>query len=340
MEASSSATASQGSVDSEQSGNSSRAAVSARPASGTVSQWTSDTDPASSASSDEQTRPQTPGAVMAPPPPSTAPNGTKRTASGHVKNAASLPSTPYVVHSPSHASGRPRGDSISSTGSRAGELAASLKTRLGYAMAKVHHGWEHKDIRELERLAAMHHRASDPPPLHPLPPPITATTSDLGRWSVAYDLDHLTSTTTTASFPRPSKRHSAMASISHPLPRLQPAPDIRPTPHHPLASPTHHRATATTTTTMSPPHTPLARTTHRTDRQTAEAERDALQALFQLGSPQSRSTQHPHPHFPPDTSLMHVSPRRIAPSRRVTFARGEDERHGCDDGDDGGMART
>ncbi|EME47196.1 hypothetical protein DOTSEDRAFT_41656, partial [Dothistroma septosporum NZE10] len=70
-------------------------------------------------------------------------NGAKRTASGHVKNAPSLPNTPYTTTFPERGSRR---ESISSSGSRAGELAATLKTRLGYAMAKVQNGWEHKQL--------------------------------------------------------------------------------------------------------------------------------------------------------------------------------------------------
>ena len=78
-------------------------------------------------------------------------NGAKRTASGHVKNALSLPNTPLTAPS-NNGHHRSRTDSISSTSSRAGELAANLKTRLGYAMHKVQNGWEHKDINEVEKL--------------------------------------------------------------------------------------------------------------------------------------------------------------------------------------------
>jgi len=80
-----------------------------------------------------------------------AANGAKRTASGHVKNAPSVPSTPLTA---TFSPRRSRAESMSSTGSRAGELAQTLKTRLGYAMAKVQHGWEHKTIAEVEQLAA------------------------------------------------------------------------------------------------------------------------------------------------------------------------------------------
>lgn len=266
-------------------------------------------------------------------------NGTKRTASGHVKNSSSIPSAPMTTAFPPR---KTRTESISSTGSRAGELAASLKARLGYAMAKVQNGWEHKSIGEVEHLASqkmfpgrysMSHveNASRPsgfglsngmarvPAYAPYVPPLADTVDS-----------------------PPSKRHSAaygnftsgsqcQATLSASVPRLQPPADIRPgqgirpTRTPPMSS------TSTHTSAMSPPRTPVnnynARRppTVRTDTQTAEAERDALQALTQLGSP--HNSQVSHRHNASQASSSQASPLRseFMPGRRVNFARGESD---------------
>ncbi|EME47195.1 hypothetical protein DOTSEDRAFT_69219 [Dothistroma septosporum NZE10] len=82
---------------------------------------------------------------------------------------------------------------------------------------------------------------------------------------------------------------------------------------------------------MSPPRTPTntAATrrppTIRTELQTAEAERDALQALFQLGSP--HTSQMPRR---ATTASSQASPQRmnLDTPRRVTFARSESDSSG------------
>ncbi|KAK5175559.1 uncharacterized protein LTR77_000698 [Saxophila tyrrhenica] len=278
-------------------------------------------------------------------------NGTKRTASGHVKNAPSLPSTPLTT-------GRPRGESTSSTSSRAGELARDLKTRLGYAMAKVQNGWEHRNIHEVEQLAAhkvysthRHSMSHSDSSRRPISAGLTNGTANLSmNGYIQNSADH------------PSKRHSGhytthLPSSSQPTPRLQPAPDIRPTAQHSLSQPLPY-ANPTHTSAMSPPRTPTTTTTSqtrprpatlRTETQTAEAERDALQALFQLGSPhasqqafsgavRSHSYQNGngsgHGYSQSQASSSQASPLRSefgfvagtpATPRRVTFARSESD---------------
>lgn len=265
-------------------------------------------------------------------------NGAKRTASGHVKNAPSLPGTPLTATFAGH---RSRTDSISSTGSRAGELAASLKTRLGYAMHKVQNGWEHKDINEVEKLAAYKAHANRHSMSHldsSRRPGSSGLSNGTERLSMheAYMNGSLDGTSSP-----PPKRHSGVYSSFTPssqptlssAPRLQPAADIRPTssthPRH------YHTAPSSQTNIMSPPRTPSNSHSHahprrpptiRTDTQTAEAERDALQALFQLGSPHTSQQSR---HFAASqASSSQASPLRsefAATPRRVSFARSESD---------------
>lgn len=263
-------------------------------------------------------------------------NGAKRTASGHVKNAPSLPNTPLEA---TFAGRRARTDSLSSTGSRAGDLAMTLRARLGYAMAKVQHGWEHKNINEVENLAM--HKVS--PNRHSMShldysrrPMNSGWSNETGRYSM-YETNG-PSTSDGSAFP-PSKRHSgtysSFVSSSQPTPstgpRLQPAPDIRS-----LSSSQRHYQTAPSSQTnnhtnvMSPPRTPVngelrRPPTIRTEMQTAEAERDALQALFQLGSPEG--SQVPRHQNASQASSSQASPLRseFATPRKVTFARSESD---------------
>ncbi|KAK4553658.1 hypothetical protein LTR86_009156 [Recurvomyces mirabilis] len=268
-----------------------------------------------------------------------ATNGAKRTASGHVKNAPSLPNTPMTGTFPGR---RSRAGSMSSTGSRAGELAATLKSRLGYAMAKVQHGWEHKTIAEVEQLAA--YKAS--PQRYSMSHveyskrPVSAGLSNgTARLSMYENYAPLSYDGTTSP---PSKRRSGnfssfMASpqqpryIAHNPPRLQPSADIRPG----SMQQTYYSAPSSQqigyNNAMSPPRTPMnghprRPPTIRTDTQTAEAERDALQALYQLGSPHasqiSRNTT-----ATSQTSSSQESPLRneFPTPRRVTFARSVSE---------------
>jgi hypothetical protein len=261
-------------------------------------------------------------------------NGTKRTASGHVKNAPSLPNTPVITN---FTGKRTRADSFSSTGSRAGELAMTLKARLGYAMAKVHHGWEHKNFNEVEQLAA--HKSN--PHRHsmshldytrrPLSSGLTNGTSRMSMYEPSAR-GHGSSSTE-----YPSKRHSGNYTSFMPLsqpdlataPRLQPAPDIRPTSQR-QNQPISSSQPVYSSTAMSPPRTPVnghvrRPPTIRTELQTQEAERDALQALFQLGSP--HSSQVPWQHNS-QASSSQASPLRtefMATPRKVTFARSESD---------------
>lgn len=258
-------------------------------------------------------------------------NGTKRTASGHVKNAPSLPSTPMTT---TFAGRQSRTNSISSTGSRAGEIAMTLKTRLGYAMTKVQNGWEHNNINEVEHLAAQ--RTS--PNRHSMSHldyyrrPISNGFSN-GTARISMHESHSQSALDGTAYP-PSKRHSGIyASFmpsSQPTPRLQPAPDIRPTTGHRH----YHTAPSSQTTNhsnmMSPPRTPVNGSsrrppTIRTDVQTAEDERDALQALFQLASP--HNSQFSRHNQASQASSSQASPLRseFATPRKVTFARSESD---------------
>ena len=270
-------------------------------------------------------------------------NGAKRTASGHVKNAPSLPNTPLTATFTGGHS-RSRTDSISSTSSRAGELAANLKARLGYAMHKVQNGWEDKDISEVERLERARMNRHSMSHMDQLRRPESAIMG--GGYANGFD----------GTRSPPPKRHSGIYSSMAPVsssqptmsssaavPRLQPAADIRPgsSHHHFNHSHSHaqqqrrHYATAPSSqshTFMSPPRTPNQHPhahsrrppTLRTDTQTAEAERDALQALFQLGSP--HASQESARHFASQASSSQASPLRsefAATPRRVTFARSE-----------------
>ena len=251
-------------------------------------------------------------------------NGTKRTASGHVKQP-SVSSTPLTS---TLGGRRSRAESTSSTGSRAGELAANLKARLGYAMTKVQHGWEHKTFDEVEQLAAAEKAAKR----H------TMSHTDYAKRPVSAGLSNGTSRLSMYEgygdgvAPPPSKRHSgSYAAYGHPHyqnqpgPRLQPAPDLRPTNGARGYHPAHQSQRSSA---MSPPRTP---NTHprrppmlRTDTQTAEAERDALQALFQLGSPHASQISR-HTNNASQASSSQASPLRteFATPRRVTFARSE-----------------
>ncbi|KAK6399650.1 hypothetical protein LTR95_019406, partial [Oleoguttula sp. CCFEE 5521] len=133
-------------------------------------------------------------------------NGTKRTASGHFKNAPNVAHTPIGI---APHSGRSRAESLSSTGSRAGELAASLKTRLGYAMVKVHYGLEHKTFAEVERIAAPKtspNRYSMPNHDYARRPASSGLSNGTARLSIYSPDAHRIPMDDTA--PPPSKRHS------------------------------------------------------------------------------------------------------------------------------------
>ncbi|CAK7265682.1 hypothetical protein SEPCBS119000_001639 [Sporothrix epigloea] len=77
----------------------------------------------------------------------------KRAADGSVKHTRNASST-----SPVYVGGHSRTTSAvsvaSTTGSRIGELSAELRTRLSYAMVKVHNGWQSHTIDQVENLAS------------------------------------------------------------------------------------------------------------------------------------------------------------------------------------------
>jgi hypothetical protein len=264
-------------------------------------------------------------------------NGAKRTVSGHVK-APSLSGTPVAQHA---AGRRSRAESISSTGSRAGELAATLKTRLGYAMAKVQHGWEHKNIAEVEQLAANKLMS---PNRHSMSHvdygkrPVSAGLSNgFSRVSMnAYDAPPLMDGTTSP----PSKRRSGtfgsfMTSPQQPgrtaygvAPHLQPAADLRPGSSNRSYYSAPSSQQSAYSNVMSPPRTPLnghpqRPTTIRTDTQTAEAEREALQALFQLGSPHASQVSRQGAASQASQASSNQASPMLSTPRRVTFARSE-----------------
>jgi len=266
-------------------------------------------------------------------------NGAKRTASGHVKKAPSVSSAPPATTIVGRKS---RTDSISSTSSRAGELAATLRSRLGYAMAKVQHGWEHKSIAEVEQLAAdkaTPNRHSMSHVEYGKRPPSAGLSNGAARlsmhetYSSSMPLDGTTSP--------PSKRRSGNFSSYMVSPQqqsyakpsatpLQPAADIRPSANSPNYYIAPSSQQSQYNNAMSPPRTPVnghfrRPATIRTDTQTAEAERDALQALQQLGSPYA--SQISRQANASQASSSQASPLRTdwTVQRRVTFARGESE---------------
>lgn len=75
----------------------------------------------------------------------------KRTASGLVKAGSVVSPVLGTLQSPTR---EKRAESVSSSGSKVGEAAAQLKTRLAYAMAKVQHGWQNHNLDQVEVLAA------------------------------------------------------------------------------------------------------------------------------------------------------------------------------------------
>jgi hypothetical protein len=264
-----------------------------------------------------------------------ATNGTKRKAEGYTKEilgGSSTSSSGVIRGNRSRAA-----STASSSSSRAGELAASLKARLGYAMTKVQNGWEHKSFSEVELLTAQKaaNRHSMSHLDHNRRPTSSGLANGTARLSM-YEPHHISNMD--GPFDHPSKRLSGSYSTFAPTrapyttattPRLQPAPDIRPTNgyrSHPYAQQLQR---ARHSNGMSPPRTPNTqqpRRPHpiRTDTQTAEAEREALQALFQLGSP--HGSQIPRGQTTSrGAGSSQISPLRAEAStpRRVTFARSD-----------------
>ncbi|KAH0343916.1 hypothetical protein KCU81_g5031, partial [Aureobasidium melanogenum] len=172
-----------------------------------------------------------------------SPTRHKRTASGLFK----------AVDTPNEQ--RPRAESVSSAGSKAGEVAAQLKTRLAYAMVKVQHGWEHRNINEVERLAAaMHPRMAASP---------TASTAPIDIRSP------------------PSKRRSGAGVVTWSLPDSSPAMNGHSQNAHMFRRPSVSSPPAQV---LQVPSTPKSRPPPvRSTMPTQQAEQDAMDALMLMG---------------------------------------------------------
>ncbi|KAH0427941.1 hypothetical protein KCU90_g7026, partial [Aureobasidium melanogenum] len=164
----------------------------------------------------------------------------KRTASGLLK----------AVDTPNEQ--RPRAESVSSAGSKAGEVAAQLKTRLAYAMVKVQHGWEHRNINEVERLAAaMHPRVAASP---------TAPSAPIDIRSP------------------PSKRRSGAGMVTWSLPDSSPAMNGHSQNAHMFRRPSASSPPAQVPSTPKSRPPPV-----RSTMPTQQAEQDAMDALMLMG---------------------------------------------------------
>ncbi|KAI4717408.1 Metallo-dependent hydrolase [Aureobasidium sp. EXF-10727] len=169
-----------------------------------------------------------------------SPTRHKRTASGILKAVDS------------HNDQRPRAESVSSAGSKAGEVAAQLKTRLAYAMVKVQHGWEHRNINEVEQLAAaLNPRMAASPPASSAPIDIRSP---------------------------PSKRRSGAGMVTWSLPDTSPAMNG-------LSQNTHiFRRPSVSSPPAQVPSTPKSRPPPvRSTMPTQQAEQDAMDALMLMG---------------------------------------------------------
>ncbi|KAF1345209.1 hypothetical protein BDV97DRAFT_401806 [Delphinella strobiligena] len=193
----------------------------------------------------------------------------KRTANGLVKAGSAVSPVLGSLQSPTR---EKRAESVSSSGSKAGEAAAQLKTRLAYAMAKVQHGWQNHNLDQVEVLAASlptRTSASSPTPVparinRGLVSPRTALSKGASRFSMqeARQLD-FPSVQQAVKSP-PSKRRSGAgivswagadtiipsshshrrtnsSSIATSTPSLAPAPDITPLAAPPSQPPSHVR---------------------------------------------------------------------------------------------------
>ncbi|KAH0379586.1 hypothetical protein KCU89_g17729, partial [Aureobasidium melanogenum] len=164
----------------------------------------------------------------------------KRTASGLLK----------AVDTPNEQ--RPRAESVSSAGSKAGEVAAQLKTRLAYAMVKVQHGWEHRNINEVERLAAaMHPRMAASPTTSSAPIDIRSP---------------------------PSKRRSGAGMVTWSLPDSSPAMNGSSQNAHTFRRPSASSPPAQVPSTPKSRPPPV-----RSTMPTQQAEQDAMDALMLMG---------------------------------------------------------
>ncbi|KAG9980225.1 hypothetical protein KCU98_g8292, partial [Aureobasidium melanogenum] len=169
-----------------------------------------------------------------------SPTRHKRTASGLLK----------AVDTPNEQ--RPRAESVSSAGSKAGEVAAQLKTRLAYAMVKVQHGWEHRNINEVERLAAaMHPRMAASP---------TASSAPIDIRSP------------------PSKRRSGTGMVTWSLPDSSPAMNGHSQNAHLFRRPSASSPSAQVPSTPKSRPPPV-----RSTMPTQQAEQDAMDALMLMG---------------------------------------------------------
>ncbi|TKX27296.1 hypothetical protein C1H76_0420 [Elsinoe australis] len=242
--------------------------------------------------------------------------GHKRMASGEVK---SLDANTY--RSPAYASraGLTRTGSVGSVGSKASEVAGTLKERLTYAMTKVQHGWEHHNIDQVERLAAaaaISPRTIISPreysrAMHASPRsagfPSRILVDQMPHYKVPYQVDQIKSAplihsraeraSSDESMSPPTKRRMAHDSVVSPSGRTNPLGGLAPAAD--LAAPTspyrqHARRgsaprndSIASSPTQRVPTTPKSNrpATIRTQTQTAHAEQEAMDALLLMGSP-------------------------------------------------------
>ncbi|KAK4985013.1 hypothetical protein LTR50_006233 [Elasticomyces elasticus] len=275
---------------------------------------------------------------LASPASATAANRAKRTANGTVKNYN--PVAPED-NSPTR---RSRAASMGSSGSRAGEAAEKLKTRLAYAMMKVQNGWENRSMAEVETLASqkaaasLNRRSWGPSRSYGsmLRPQSSGSTSyspsSYGQTSPAFSVS---STQYRSTSPPPPKRHSStyttFFAAQHQEPPyntgvvpsgLAPAADIRPS----FPSTAHRRSISSRPPPLlsslradnhdpnSPrtPRNPPRPAMVRTITQTQQAEQDTIDALMLMGSPNNSGH---FPHTPQNNGLSLPSTAQASPFR-------------------------
>ncbi|PNS21061.1 hypothetical protein CAC42_3398 [Sphaceloma murrayae] len=254
------------------------------------------------------------GAQQSPMSITTPVNGHKRMASGEVK---SMGANSYT--SPAYASraGMARAGSVGSAGSKASEVAGTLKERLTYAMTKVQHGWEHHNIDQVERIAAaaaISPRTAISPRdyrrgVHASPRSAGFPSRILTDQMPHHQTPYHDQQTKSAPLARPYvERASSDESMSPPAKRrpthdsavspsgiqhfhsLAPAPElVAPTsPYRRHArKPSNPQPSISSSPTQRVPTTPKGPrpATLRTQTQTAAAEQEAMDALLLMGSP-------------------------------------------------------
>ncbi|KAG8625973.1 hypothetical protein KVT40_006374 [Elsinoe batatas] len=241
---------------------------------------------------------------------STPLTGHKRMASGEIKSR-----DVNVYTSPAHASrgSTARAGSVGSAGTKASEVAGTLKERLTYAMTKVQHGWEHHNIDQVERLAAaaaISPRTVISPRqygrgIHASPraagfparilvdqiPPHSAPYHDGQIKSAPLMRPRGDRASSDESMSPPTKRRIGHDSVVSPMGRtaLAPAADL-PVPASPHRQHARHGSQGQnipSSPSQRVPTTPKSYrpATIRTQTQTKAAEQEAMDALLLMGSP-------------------------------------------------------